>query len=113
MKKLLALLLAAIMVFALVACNNNGDEPENEDVTVRVMALKGPTGMGMVQLMENDKNGTSKNDYDIKLAAAPTEVTAAVIKGEVDIAAVPVNLAAVLFNKPDVDISFFALFILS
>ncbi|MBQ3489044.1 MAG: ABC transporter substrate-binding protein [Clostridia bacterium] len=108
MKKILALLLAAIMVFALVACDNTGDEPENEDVTVRVMALKGPTGMGMVQLMENDKNGTSKNDYDIKLAAAPTEVTAAVIKGEIDIAAVPVNLAAVLFNKSDVDISFAA-----
>ena len=109
MKKLLALLLAAVMVFSLVACNNNNnDGPENEDVTVRVMALKGPSGMGMVQLMENDKNGTSQNDYDFHLAAAPTEVTAAVIKGEVDIAAVPVNVAAVLFNKPDVDISFAA-----
>ncbi|MBE6665185.1 MAG: ABC transporter substrate-binding protein [Ruminococcaceae bacterium] len=108
MKKILALLLAAVMVFALVACNNNNDDTENEDVTVRVMALKGPTGMGMVQLMENDKNGTAKNDYDIKLAAAPAEVTAAVIAGTVDIAAVPVNLAAVLFNKPDVDISFAA-----
>lgn len=109
MKKFLALLLAAVMVFTLVACNNNNDDnPENEDVTVRVMALKGPTGMGMVQLMENDKNGTSKNDYEFQLAAAPTEVTAAVIKGEVDIAAVPVNLAAVLFNKPDVNISFAA-----
>ena len=86
MKKLLALLLAAIMVFALVSCNGNGNEngdPENEDVTVRVMALKGPTGMGMVQLMENDKNGTAKNDYDIKLAAAPAEVTAAIIAGTV------------------------------
>ena len=108
MKKILALLLAAVMVFALVACNNNNDDTENEDVTVRVMALKGPTGMGMVQLMENDKNGTAKNDYDIKLAATPAEVTAAVIAGTVDIAAVPVNLAAVLFNKPDVDISFAA-----
>ena len=112
MKKFMALLLAAIMVFALVACNNNDDTTDNngsgDDVTVRVMALKGPTGMGMVQLMENDKNGTAKNDYDFHLAAAPTEVTAAVIKGEVDIAAVPVNVAAVLFNKPDVDISFAA-----
>jgi NitT/TauT family transport system substrate-binding protein len=73
------------------------------------MALKGPTGMGMVQLMENSANGTAQNKYDIKLAAAPEEVSAAVIAGTVDIAAVPVNLASVLFNKPDVDISFAAI----
>jgi NitT/TauT family transport system substrate-binding protein len=107
MKKILALLLAALMVFALVSCNPD-DNNDGEDVTVRVMALKGPTGMGMVQLMENSANGTSQNKYDIKLAAAPEEVSAAVIAGTVDIAAVPVNLAAVLFNKPDVDISFAA-----
>ena len=106
MKKILAMLLAALMVFALVSCNV--DDNKDGDVTVRVMALKGPTGMGMVQLMENSANGTSDNKYDIKLAAAPEEVSAAVIAGTVDIAAVPVNLAAVLFNKPDVDISFAA-----
>ena len=110
MKKLMALLLAAIMVFALVSCNNNNDKGnDGDDVTVRVMALKGPTGMGMVQLMENSANGTAQNRYDIKLAAAPEEVSAAVIAGTVDIAAVPVNLASVLFNKPDVDISFAAI----
>ncbi len=107
MKKILAMLLAALMVFALVSCNVD-DNKDGDDVTVRVMALKGPTGMGMVQLMENSANGTSDNKYDIKLAAAPEEVSAAVIAGTVDIAAVPVNLAAVLFNKPDVDISFAA-----
>lgn len=107
MKKFLALLLAAVMVLAPVSCNNNkGGE---DDVTVRVLALKGPTGMGMVQLMENSENGTAKNKYEINLAAAPEEVSAAVIAGTVDIAAVPVNLASVLFNKPDVDISFAAI----
>ena len=109
MKKILALLLAAIMVFALASCNNNNKGGDGEDVAVRVMALKGPTGMGMVQLMENSANGTAQNKYDIKLAAAPEEVSAAVIAGTVDIAAVPVNLASVLFNKPDVDISFAAI----
>ena len=110
MKKILALLLAAVMVLALVSCNNNGNDGDDsgEDVTVRVMALKGPTGMGMVQLMENNANGTAQNKYEFSLAAAPEEVTAAVVGGKVDIAAVPVNLAAVLFNKPDVNISFAA-----
>jgi NitT/TauT family transport system substrate-binding protein len=104
MKKFLSLLLAVAMIFALVSCGNN----QADDVTVRVAALKGPTGMGMVQLMENDSLGTTANDYEFTLAASPEEVSAAVIAGTVDIAAVPVNLASVLFNKPDVDISFAA-----
>ncbi|MBQ8496397.1 MAG: ABC transporter substrate-binding protein [Clostridia bacterium] len=104
MKKLMALLLAAVMIFGLVSCTQD----KAEDVTVRVAALKGPTGMGMVQLMENDSLGTTENDYEFTLAASPEEVSAAVIAGTVDIAAVPVNLASVLFNKPDVDISFAA-----
>ena len=96
MKKLLALLLAAAMIFALVSCG--ADKAEN--VTVRVAALKGPTGMGMVQLMENDSLGTTKNNYEFTIAASPEEVSAAVIAGKIDIAAVPVNLASVLVTDP-------------
>ena len=102
MKKIFALVLVLAMVFALVSCNNT----KNDDVVVRVAALNGPTGMGMVQVIENDSTGVSKNDYEFTLASNPTEISAAVIAGTVDIAAVPVNLAATLFNKPDVDISF-------
>ena len=72
---------------------------------VSVIALKGPTGMGMVQLMANDKAGTSANDYEFTLASAPEEVQSAI--ASVDIAALPVNLAAALFNKGE-DISFAA-----
>ncbi len=105
MKKIFALVLVLAMVFALVSCNNT----KNDDVVVRVAALNGPTGMGMVQVIENDSTGVSKNDYEFTLASNPTEISAAVIAGTVDIAAVPVNLAATLFNKPDVDISFAAI----
>ena len=63
---------------------------------VRVMALKGPTAMGMVQLMqENGETGL----YDFTIAAAIDEVTPKIVQGEVDIAAVPANLAAVLYNN--------------
>lgn len=104
MKKLLAILLVAAMILAVVSC---GAE-QAEDVTVRVAALKGPTGMGMSQLMENDALGTTENDYEFTLAASPDEVSAAVIAGTVDIAAVPVNLASVLFNKTEGAVSFAA-----
>ena len=119
MKKMMALMLAFCMIFAFAACGNTDANettgttagtvvPANPDVDVRVVALKGPTGMGMSKLMYEDELGNCENNYNFTLAAAPEEVSAAVIKGEVDIAAVPVNLAAVLYNK-GADISFAAI----
>ncbi len=50
--------------------------------------------MGMVKLMEENKE-----DYDISLFDAPDQIVSKVVSGEVDAAAVPSNLASVLYNK--------------
>lgn len=105
--KLLSLLLALSMLFALAACGTNGageesssgSSPVAQDVTLNVAALKGPTGIGMVKLMQDAKEGASANKYNFTLAGAPDEITAKFASGEFDIAAVPVNLAAALYNK--------------
>lgn len=60
-----------------------------------VVALKGPTGMGLVKLMQDDY----KAKYSIALATAPDDITGQIASGQVDIAAVPINLAAALYNK--------------
>ena len=65
---------------------------------VRVAALKGPTGMGMVQVMKN-AGASTQNDYEFQLISAPDEAVALLTSGEVDIAALPTNLAATLYNK--------------
>ena len=88
MKKILAVLLVLCLSVMLFACGRT----EGEDVTVRVVTLQGPTGMGMVQLMTSDEAGTSANDYEFTLASSPEEAQAAI--ANVDIAALPVNLAA-------------------
>ena len=62
---------------------------------VRVMALKGPTAMGMVRMMENP------GEREFSIVGAVDAVGPALIKGEADIAAVPANLAAVLYNNTD------------
>ena len=59
---------------------------------VRVMALNGPTGIGMAKLSQEDA-------YDVRFVGATDEVVSAVSSGAVDIAAVPTNLASVLYNK--------------
>ena len=102
MKKILAVLLVLCLSVMLFACGRT----EGEDVTVRVVTLQGPTGMGMVQLMTSDEAGTSANDYEFTLASSPEEAQAAI--ANVDIAALPVNLAAALYNRGE-DISFAAI----
>lgn len=112
--KLPSLLLALSMLFALAACGTTGTEdpsstgaasgaqstaPAAQDVTLNVATLKGPTGIGMVKLMKDAKDGSTANKYNFTLAGAPDEITAKFMKGEFDIAAVPVNLAATLYNK--------------
>ena len=67
-----------------------------------VMALKGPTAMGMVSFMnEVDQSEITEENYEFQIAASPDEVSPAIVQGTVDIAAVPANLASVLYQKTD------------
>lgn len=76
-------------------------EGENAE-TLNVAALLGPTGIGMAQLMEQKEAGAlSGFDANITLAASPDELTGKLITGELDIACVPTNLAAVLYQKTE------------
>ena len=87
MKKLLCAAAALLAAVCLCACAL-ADEP------TRVFALKGPTGIGMVGVMENHPD-----EYAFTLAGAPDEIVAAIASGSADIAACPTNLAATLYNK--------------
>ncbi len=73
-----------------------GEEPDE----IRIAALKGPTAMGMVQLIDNSMTDETSL-YTCSIYAAPDELTPLIIKGEVDIACIPANLAAVLYSKTE------------
>lgn len=75
-------------------------EYPSEPDTVRVAALKGPTAMGMINFM-NDSDNDPASIYDFTIYAAVDEISPLLIKGEVDIACVPANLASVLYNKTE------------
>jgi NitT/TauT family transport system substrate-binding protein len=68
---------------------------------VRIAALKGPTGMGLSWLMNEDEQGSARLDYEFVIAGSPDEIPGLLTTGEVDIAAVPSNMAALLYNKTD------------
>lgn len=76
------------------------EEPQSQPVDVNVMALKGPTAMGMVKFMDDaDNGGIDTENYTFSIAASADEVTPKLVQGETDIAAVPANLASVLYQK--------------
>lgn len=107
MKRGIAVLLAAVLgIAALAGCGTQQAEP----TAMQVGAMIGPTAMGMVKLMEEDAAGeTAPNDYSFTLSASPDEVTPLLAKGELDIAAVPANLAAVLYQNMDQNLSVLAI----
>ena len=145
MKKFLSLCLAMALTLSLAACGGAADEPASETdepaveapaepgsdgpsepvveepadtgVTMRVAAMTGPTGMGLVYLMDQfgvaeapqneatvEEISANGNRYVFNLAGTADEISPRLIKGELDAACVPANLASVLYNKTNGEI---------
>ena len=66
---------------------------------VNIAALKGPTVIGMTKVVADAAEGNTANNYNFTIAGAADEITGSLVKGEIQIAAVPTNLASVLYNK--------------
>ena len=120
MKKIIALLLTLILALTLLAgCGGDttssvGDPassdtaPTVEPVDTRILALKGPTGIGMAKMMD-DAAKQDNSKYTFTIAAQPTEAVSAVAGGKADIAAVPTNLAATLYKSTEKGIKMIAI----
>lgn len=96
MKKTIVICLALILSFSMLACAKTQQNAEQPAEPVRVAALAGPTGMGLAYMMQD-----MQDRYTVELFTAPDQVTAKIVNGEVDIAAVPINLASVLYKKTE------------
>jgi NitT/TauT family transport system substrate-binding protein len=128
MKKILSLLLVLAFVFALAGCttDNAGNEtsspeptvsetpaasetPEAVQYNVNIGFLKGPPGIGAAYMLSQNEAGSCRNTYNVTLESDPTNITSAIISGELDLAAVPTNVAAALYNKTDGNVKVVAL----
>ena len=95
--KIIAAALTAVLSLGMMA----GCTQKKDDTVVRIGSLKGPTTIGIVNLMDKASKGTSEGKYEFTMSAAPDEITAKIVSGDIDIALVPANLASVLYNKTE------------
>jgi len=104
MKKIISLLLAAVLlVLPLSACG------PKEKTAVRLGGMTGPTSIGMVDLLKKDADAAARNDYDFFLAQSGEEIKTKLLTGELDIAAIPANLASALYNASEGKIKLIAI----
>nr|WP_319488008.1 MqnA/MqnD/SBP family protein [uncultured Caproiciproducens sp.] len=81
----------------------------SEKTTIKIATLKGPTGLGMLKMMSDNDAKTSAENYEFTIVGAPDEIVSKISKGEIDVAAVPTNLAATLYNKTNGNIQMAAI----
>ena len=100
-KRILAVLLAATMIFGMTACNSK-EEVAPADFEIAVMT--GPTAIGLTKVMTDAEAKTAANNYNFHVYGTADEISTGLIKGELDVACVPCNLASVLYNKTNGEI---------
>ncbi|MBO5976208.1 MAG: ABC transporter substrate-binding protein [Oscillospiraceae bacterium] len=135
MKKVISLILTFALLFALCACGANQSEPpatpaapaepaepavpaepapsdseviQPDAEPIIIMVLNGTTGFGMAKLMSDAAEASSLN-YNISVETDASNITAALINGSVDIAALPTNAASVVYNKTGGQVQLLAL----
>ena len=97
------LLVLSMIVCLFVGCSqknkdNTDDNGETPAVDINIGVLKGPTGMGAIKLLDDSENGIYPN-YHFTLTPEVNDIVARLSNGELDIGALPTNVAANLYNK--------------
>lgn len=116
--------------FTLTACTNSATEKDSTPsptlsavpsdnpkeyagervaMTANIVGLKGPTSMGMVKVFNELEPLSDLVDLKYDIVSAPDLITAGLLNGEITVAAVPTNLAAVLYNKTEGNIRMLAI----
>lgn len=120
MKKLFFLTLALALALGLTACGPKEapeestppaettpvaesqvpETPAQEGADINLGLLNGPTGMGAAKLLSENDAGLTVNHYTVTLGSDPAnDILPKLNNGELDIAALPTNVAANLYNK--------------
>lgn len=92
-------IIALCAVLAAMASVTAGCGKATDTTQIRIGSLKGPTSMGLLFLMDEAEKGEAEGNYAFTMATQADELLPLMVKGEMDIALVPANVASVLYNK--------------
>ena len=100
MKKMLStLLILCLVLLVCISATACADAAPDASLPVRVWTLNGTTGFGMAGLIADAGDGKAALNYSFAVESDPSAVAAALVSGDCDIAALPTNAAAALYNK--------------
>ncbi|MBQ1192526.1 MAG: ABC transporter substrate-binding protein [Lachnospiraceae bacterium] len=117
-KKTLSLFIICCLISCLfIGCSTNDNSSTDEkkqienstdetqtSANINIGCMKGPTAIGMIKLLSDSDNSNTQNSYNYTIAGTADEISTGLINGSLDIAAVPSNLASVLYNKTNGEI---------
>ena len=96
--KIITLTLAVMFVLGLTSCGRI--VKLDEELEIKVSVLNGTTGFGMAKLMYETANSDKiLLNYNFAVETDASVITAGLINGDIDIAALPTNAASVVYNK--------------
>ena len=98
-KKSVFFCLFFVSALLLTACSSSGGKESS--APIRIVGLKGPTSMGMVKLMADAKENPQALPLSFELVNSPDQAVPMIMKGEADVAALPANLGAILYQKTE------------
>lgn len=94
MKKIFSLVISIALALTFFAGCGNSKKSETATKDIKIASLKGPTSIGLAKLYTDDT-------YSYSIYGAADEISTGLVKGEIDIAAIPANLASILYNKTE------------
>lgn len=94
---ILAVCVALIAATVLVSCAPAVQLDKNLEIKISV--LNGTTGFGAAKLIDDDSKSATTLNYNFTVETDASNITAGLINGSIDIAALPTNAAATVYNK--------------
>lgn len=85
--------LLILLTFILWSCTQ-----KQETDKIRIATLKGPSAIGMVQMIDSIKQNKNCN-LEVSIYNEPIQVRKLMLQNEVDLAVLPTTMGAILYNK--------------
>ncbi len=101
---IITIILLSVVLFTSCKQTSTDNNSPTDDTIINIASMKGPTSIGLVKLYSNSDQGLTSVQYNHSIYGTAGEISTGLIKGDIDIAAVPANQAAILYHKTNGDI---------